>query len=86
MGTIGSDHNLIFTAAGGPGPSPIPEPGTLAAMAILPVARPRRDGADAKREGSPLTFCLLFRGLTKKLRARGSHGERLCFAHEQKFP
>ena len=51
MGTIGNDHNLIFTAAGGPGPSPIPEPGTLAAMAILPVARPRRDGADAKREG-----------------------------------
>jgi MYXO-CTERM domain-containing protein len=31
----GNDLNLVFTAAGGPGPSPVPEPGTWAAAALL---------------------------------------------------
>jgi len=35
MGTNGNDLNLIFTAATGPGPSPVPEPGTWAAAALL---------------------------------------------------
>jgi autotransporter-associated beta strand protein len=35
MGTSGNNLNLIFTAAGAPGPSPVPEPGTWAAAALL---------------------------------------------------
>ena len=31
----GNDLNLVFTAAGGPGPSPVPEPGTWAMAALL---------------------------------------------------
>jgi MYXO-CTERM domain-containing protein len=31
----GNDLNLVFTAAGGPGPSPVPEPGTWAVAALL---------------------------------------------------
>jgi hypothetical protein len=31
----GNDLYLVFTAAGGPGPSPVPEPGTWAAATLL---------------------------------------------------
>ncbi|MEY3481328.1 MAG: hypothetical protein RIQ71_2103, partial [Verrucomicrobiota bacterium] len=35
LAASGNDLNLIFTAAGGPGPSAVPEPGTWAAAALL---------------------------------------------------